>query len=208
MPLAENIEIQLVKAVRKLGSKGLTPATGGNFSCRVTPDTILITSSGVNKEELNLEDLLLCNRQGIPKDKKLKPSAETRIHTAIYEIFPEVKAVLHTHSLVATVLSRFYSNQEYLEISGYEMLKSITGFKSHLESLHLPIFNNSQDMEDIAQEIKANQLSLKLCPGFVLRAHGLYAWGQSLDQALRHIEGLEFLLNCEHQTLLLERVKR
>jgi methylthioribulose-1-phosphate dehydratase len=41
--------------------------------------------------------------------------------------------------------------------------------------------------------------------GFLVRGHGLYAWGETLAAAKRHVEGLEFLLSCLWQERLLER---
>ena len=39
--------------------------------------------------------------------------------------------------------------------------------------------------------------------GFLVKGHGLYAWGNSLREAKRHLEGIEFLLSCELQRKLI-----
>ena len=39
-------------------------------------------------------------------------------------------------------------------------------------------------------------------PGFLIRGHGLYAWGRDIAEARRHVEGLEFLLSCLWQQAL------
>ena len=39
-------------------------------------------------------------------------------------------------------------------------------------------------------------------PGFLIAGHGLYAWGRNIDEARRHVEGLEFLFECLWQESL------
>ena len=77
------------------------------------------------------------------------------------------------------------------------MQKTISGIKSHEETLELPIFPNSQDMKSLVGVIKERIVGINPCFGFVLRGHGLYAWGRDVKEALRHLEGYEFLVECQ-----------
>jgi len=56
----------------------------------------------------------------------------------------------------------------------------------------MPIFSNDQDMERFSTKIK-HELAGCTVPGFLIGGHGLYAWGQSIAEARRHIEVFEFL---------------
>lgn len=72
-----------------------------------------------------------------------KPSAETGLHTLIYRLFPEANAVLHVHTVNATVLSRLVNEAE-LKITGFEMQKSLTGQTTHRDTVAIPVFDNDQ----------------------------------------------------------------
>jgi methylthioribulose-1-phosphate dehydratase len=77
------------------------------------------------------------------------------------------------------------------------MQKAIRGIRSHEESLTIALFENTQDMDELAAAVVGRLASGTLpAPGFLVRGHGLYAWGADLAEAQRHVEGFEFLLAC------------
>lgn len=202
--MAENQQLAaLVDACHWIGAKGWCPATGGNMSVRAEAGLCLVSESGKDKGALGAGDFLpvdiATNRVRDPRT----PSAETGLHTLIYRCLPAVGAILHTHSVNATVLSRVESGQALL-LTGYEMQKSLAGVKSHLEQLAVPIFDNDQDIAALAARVAARHDALAIRHGFLVRGHGLYCWGRDVSEARRHLEGLEFLFLCELQRRLLE----
>ena len=93
---------------------------------------------------------------------------------------------------MATVLSKQYEAHGGIEISGWEMLKGLEGINTHEASINIPVISNSQSMQVLAEAITPK---LKSSPhGFLVAGHGLYTWGDNLEQAKRHIEILEYLL--------------
>lgn len=197
----DQLATQLVETVRFFAAGGHCPATGGNFSLRSSRG-VLITASGVDKSALTRDQLL-----GINLDGQLltsgQPSAETELHLALYRFDASISAVLHIHSVAATVLSRLISAKE-LRISGYEMQKAIADVHSHEGELALPLVDNSQQMALIAAQIEQQWTTAARAHAVLVRGHGIYAWGQSLAAARRHLEGWEFLLQCEMNRCLLE----
>ncbi|MEI7189531.1 methylthioribulose 1-phosphate dehydratase [Dickeya dianthicola] len=193
----------LVAACRWIGEKGWCPATGGNMSVRLDERQCLITESGKDKGSLSTEDFLLVDiaTNHVPSGRM--PSAETGLHTLLYRLFPAVGAVLHTHSVNATVLSRVEKSAA-LVLEGYEMQKSLSGQRSHLDQVAIPIFDNDQDIPALAARVAARHEAAALRYGFLVRGHGLYCWGNDVKEARRHLEGLEFLFQCELQRRLLE----
>lgn len=204
-PLADYAaETDALAAVGRLfGERQWCLATGGNFLLRVGGDRCLITRSGSDKSRLTPADFLVCDLDGVPALPGSTPSAETAVHTALYAIDDRIGAVLHTHSVTATVASRAAPGD--LVFQGYEMQKAMAGVASHEEKLVLPVLDNSQDMRALAAAVRQRfALGHLRASGFVVRGHGLYAWGETLDTARRHVEGLEFLLACSWQ----ERIAR
>lgn len=143
------------------------------------------------------EDIIVVNLQGQAINNQEKPSAETLLHTSLYELFPATGAVLHTHSIAATVLSRYLSGQACLALQGYEMQKALTGQSTHTAKLEIPIFENNQDIASLAREATSYFEQHPQVPAYLIRGHGLYTWGKDMQTCLRHIEALEFLLQCQ-----------
>ncbi|MEJ2670468.1 MAG: class II aldolase/adducin family protein, partial [Gammaproteobacteria bacterium] len=96
----------LIRTGKWIDQRQGCPATGGNFSTRLNSEHVLITRSGCHKGELTEQDLLLVDLSGTPLTDQQTASAETLLHTTLYALDKHIGAVLHTHSIVSTVLSR------------------------------------------------------------------------------------------------------
>jgi methylthioribulose-1-phosphate dehydratase len=195
----------LVDACRWIGARGWAPATGGNMSLREDSDYCWISQSGKDKGSLTADDFLRVEIATNLAPCGGRPSAETGLHTLLYRLWPEAGAVLHVHTVNATVLSRVI-REPVLELTGYEMQKSLRGQQSHQQRVAIPVFDNDQDIDALAGQIGRYGEQHPLHYGFLLRGHGLTCWGRNVDEARRHLEGLEFLFHCEMQRRLLERV--
>ena len=188
----------LCRVARLFGERQWCLATSGNFSLRIDARHCLITQSGKDKSVLDPGDLMLCDLDGNALDRALRPSAEAALHTALYRQDARIGAVLHTHSVTSTVLSRALADD--LVIRGFEMQKGVSGVRSHEDSVTIALFENTQDMDALATAVIGRLGAGTLtAPGFLVRGHGLYAWGADLAEAQRHIEGFEFLLACAWQ---------
>jgi methylthioribulose-1-phosphate dehydratase len=202
--MSELLTHSIIDAGRWIDAQGWCPATGGNFSARIDSSTAWVTASGRHKGALTPGDLIKVDFDGEVIDSPLTPSAETLLHTALYALDQNIGAVLHTHSVTSTVLSRVVA-ADYLTLSGYEMQKSLSGNQTHNEQVCIRIFENTQDMRALAQQLTSTWASAPLQWGFLVRGHGLYAWGRDMAEARRHIEGLEFLFACEREMMLLKK---
>jgi methylthioribulose-1-phosphate dehydratase len=202
--MTENPQLTaLLSACHWIGEKGWCPATGGNMSLRLDDQHCLVTESGKDKGGLTETDFLLVETGTNHVPSGRTPSAETGLHTLIYRLYLQIGAVLHTHSVNATVLSRV-ERSDGLLLQGYEMQKSLSEQNTHLDSVVIPIFDNDQDIPRLAARVAAYAEVTPLQYGFLVRGHGLYCWGRQVAEARRHLEGLEFLFQCELQRRLLE----
>jgi len=190
----ERLAKQLIEAGRFIDDKGWVPATSGNFSARLPDGTILITVSGRHKGRLQIEDLMRVDLDGQALDGKT-PSAEALLHTQIYRLFPDVGAVLHPHPKSATLLSKCARDAVVLE--NYELLKALAGIDTHQARVTIPIFANDQNIARLAIAVEHFAVQHGLSYGYLIAGHGLYTWGATIDDALRHLEALEFLFDCE-----------
>jgi len=95
----------VVNAVKYLASLGINGPTSGNISLRINSG-FLITPSGIDYKYLRPEKMVILDNTGVNKKPAgIKPSSEWRIHKDIYDVRPEVCAIVHTHSEKATALS-------------------------------------------------------------------------------------------------------
>lgn len=203
--MTDNLQLQhLVAACHWIGAKGWAPATGGNMSVRQDADWCWLSESGKDKGSLTTADFLQVSIADNHAPSGRKPSAETGLHTLIYRLYPQANAVLHVHTVNATVLSRVEKSPALL-LNGFEMQKSLSGQTTHLDTVPVAIFDNDQDIDALAERIADYAQTHPLRYGFLLRGHGLTCWGRDVAEARRHLEGLEFLFECEMQRRLLER---
>jgi len=93
-----------------------------------------------------------------------------------------------------------YGDRGGLTIEGFEMLKSLAGVRTHRHREWLPILENSQDYGALAQNIERVLGDHPSSHAFLLRRHGLYAWGRDLMEAKRHVEIMEFLMEVLGRT--------
>lgn len=192
----EQLTEQIIQAGQFLYARGWSPATSSNYSARLSTNQVLLTVSGKHKGQLDKEDILATDLQAHSLEPNKKPSAEALLHTQLYNWQANIQAVLHTHSVNATVLSRIEQSAA-IEFTDYELQKAFAGISSHEQPLLVPIFANDQDMPRLAQKVQTWLDNHPDCQGYLIRGHGLYTWGASMADALRQIEAFEFLLECE-----------
>ncbi len=221
----ESVAESLCAAARWCYGRGWAPATSGNFSVRV-PDLpgsgILITPSGLDKGTVMPADLIRVEGDGGVVGSRIgksrvgeervgdslfiagsgKPSAEVGLHLTIYHGRPEAGAILHVHSVWNTLLSAHHASRAYAPFEGYEILKGLAGVTTHAHLERVPILEDSQDYDELCRNMARVLDEFPRAHGVLLSRHGLYTWGQSVAEARRHLEALEFLFEVEGRRLI------
>jgi methylthioribulose-1-phosphate dehydratase len=199
---------KLQNLARDFHTRSWSLATSGNFSIVLSqqPLRLLMTASGKDKSCLCADDFVVLDESleilkaasNSASLESLRPSAEAALHAMIVEQF-HAGAVLHTHSIWSTILSDKRAGDGEISFNGWEMQKALRGINTHESSVTLPIFPNDQNMHELAETVK--QHKHKISHGFLLVGHGLYTWGANLEEAKRHVEALEFLLEISGRTI-------
>jgi methylthioribulose-1-phosphate dehydratase len=199
----EEVRRGIVEVARGFYARGWLMGTSGNLSAvvRREPLRLAITASGLDKGALNPEQVIVIDEDArLVNEYPGKPSDESLLHVYITKE-RGAGAVLHTHSIWNTILSDLFADDGGVRIEGYEMLKGLSGVRTHEHSEWLPIVDNSQDMPALAETISRTLNEHKSAHGFLIKRHGLYAWGDNLAQAKRHVEIFEFLLEAMGRTI-------
>jgi methylthioribulose-1-phosphate dehydratase len=187
--------LSLTEIGRGFYARGWVLGTSGNFSAVISrkPLRLAITSTGLDKGGLTPSQFLEIGESANVMRGEGRPSAEALLHLAIVRGV-NAGAVLHTHSVWGTVLSGTHARHGGIVLQGYEMLKGLAGVANHKHREWLPILENSQDMVELADRVSKTLEQTGGIHGFLLQEHGLYTWGESLAEAKRHVEILEFLM--------------
>jgi methylthioribulose-1-phosphate dehydratase len=187
---------ELAAIGRRLDARGHAAATSGNYSAKLDDGSILVTRSGGHKGRLGPLGFMRLTDEGVAIDEG-RPSAEAALHVMLYRRFPTARAVLHWHSPGAMGLSRAVAPATELTFADHEMLKAFPGITTHETRVALPIVENSQDMAAIEAAIAPALDRADAAPAFVIRSHGIYAWGADTDTAERIAEAIEWLVAAE-----------
>lgn len=200
----ESMKQHMAETIRSYHQKGWSPATSTNYSFRenTASTEIFVSRSGIDKSQFQADDFMCVDFDGKPTPafEGIKPSAETLIHCVLYDLFPETRVILHSHSVYSVLMSQKFPTA--IEFSGYEIQKGFGGQTTHDASVQIPVIPNSQDMVEFSEWMKVRKADfLNHC--FVIQNHGSYAWGNSLFEAKRHLETLEYLLEVSWKSQLI-----
>ena len=183
-----------MEAGHSLYQMGMVPATSGNFSAKLDNGDIAITVSGAHKGKLKESDIMVIDPQGNPRDDR-RPSAETGLHVQIYQHYSEAGVVLHPHAMNAVLLSQ--KHKDFISLKNYELLKAFPGIDSHESIVNIPVFGNDQNIPRLASLIDHYLSENPQTVAYIIEGHGFYTWGKNVDDALRHVEALDYLFACE-----------
>ena len=187
----------VVAMARFAGERHWVPATSGNFSVRIDGKRAALTATGADKARLTEHDVIEAEIGGA---KHPRASAEAPLHLMRYAAAPSIGAIAHVHSLPATLLSRRHETAGFLRLAGWELLKAFSGVTTHETALDIPIVPNDQDTDRLGALVEARLAKAGPVPGYLIAGHGIYVWGATVKETIRHMEAFDFLLTAElHQ---------
>ncbi len=168
----------VVKAGLALVESGLIARTWGNVSCRVDQDTFAVTPSGRAYETLTAEEIVLCRTVDCSYEGDIKPSSEKRLHALIYQTYPEMNFVIHTHQKYASVISAMKFTE--MPVQGYDRLGDCVPIAAY----GLP------GTKKLKQGVEA---ALKRNHGHavIMAHHGALCYGESYEEAFLTARQLE-----------------
>ena len=160
----------VIAAALEMQSSGLIRGTSGNVSVR-TPDpgVIAVTPSSIPYQELAPEDICLLSLAGERIDCLHAPSSESPLHLAIYAARPDVGAVVHSHSLYATVMASLCEALPAVTVPGAEF------YPVRSAPFALP---GTKELADTVVDY------LGQSDAVLLKQHGLVCTGKTLKKAL------------------------
>ena len=176
----DTVKEQIVETAQKLTHKGYLMATGGNLSIRVQGRTAFaITPSNYDYLKMIPEDICILDFELNVLEGKLKPSVESAMHGAIYQVRPDVNAIVHTHQVYASTLALidapipalFDEQTRFLgrSVDIIPYAPSGTGMLKNTIARHIRDHNNA----------------------YIMQNHGALCFGTDVERAAHNVEILE-----------------
>ena len=179
----------VVATALAMSCSGLSPGRSGNVSCRFK-NGILITPTGKHYEETRPEDIVFVAGDGRVPGKQLKPSSEWHFHLAVYQARPDRHALVHTHSLHATVLACAHKS-----MPAFHYMVAVAGGKD-IPCVPYATFGT----DELARYVAAGLQERDAC---LLANHGQIALGETLGEALDLAFEVEVLAEQYYKVLTL-----
>lgn len=192
-----NVDLRsdLIAAAKHFYDRGWMAGTAGNLSARLPDGSFWITASGRPKGQLTDRDFIRVSSDGDILEQPVadsRPSAETSIHLAVYNSFPEAQACYHVHSIEANLVSRLTAG-DAVPLPAIEMLKGL-GVWEENPQVSMPLFPNYLSVPKIAGEIsEAFAVSRPAVSALLIRDHGITVWANSPAAAYNYVEIVEYI---------------
>lgn len=188
--MIKRLKEEVLKSNLDLPAKGLVTFTWGNVSgIDRTSGIIAIKPSGVEYEVMTLDDIVLIDLTGKIVEGRLKPSSDAPTHVALYNAFPEIGGVCHTHSRWATSWSQ----------AGRGIPEYGTTHADYFYG-EIPCTRDMPD-EEIMTAYEENTgkviieafkgLNPNYIPGVLVKNHGPFTWGKDAKEAVHNSVVLE-----------------
>lgn len=203
--MLEELKNDVCKANLELVAKGVVIYTWGNASA-ISKDRkyVVIKPSGVRYEVMTPDDMVVIDsKTGESVEGKWKPSSDTKVHLALYKRFADIEGIVHTHSINAVAFA-----QAGLAIP-------VLG-TTHADYFHGDIPCTRDLTEDEVKdeyELNIGKVIIEAItqmgyepmeiPGVVVKSHGPFAWGSSLENAVFNAVIMENIAEMALKTLQL-----
>lgn len=185
-----------------LVKEGLVRLTWGNASgIDREQGLMVIKPSGVSYDEMTPEDMVVMDLTGRITDSRLNPSSDTPTHLYLYQAFPSINGVVHTHSEWATswaqacreipCLGTTHADHFYGNVPCTRML-SVAEIQDNYELA----------TGQVIQE-RFSGLNPEEVPGVLVAEHGPFCWGKTVRDAVRHAIILEEVAKMAFRTVML-----
>ncbi len=102
MQLEERLRADIVEIGRRVYERGFVASNDGNISVRLDDDRLLMTPTGVSKGFMTPDMLVTTDLAGRKLTGDRDASSEILMHLAVYELRPDIRAVVHAHPPTAT----------------------------------------------------------------------------------------------------------
>lgn len=203
--MLEELKSSVCTANLELVNKGVVIYTWGNVS-GISDDReyMVIKPSGVDYDGMCAEDMVVVNvKTGETVEGKWKPSSDTATHLELYREFPQMKGIVHTHSVNAVAFAQAGMNLPALGTTHADYFSGPIPCTRELSKLEVMKEYEANTGKVIIETINNLEYDPMSIPGIIVKNHGPFAWGNSPANAVYNAVVLEKVAEMDIKTLML-----
>ena len=190
--MLEELKEKVYLANMELPKRGLVTYTWGNVSgIDREKGLFVIKPSGVEYDELKPSDMVVMDLQGNQIEGDMNPSSDTKTHLVLYNAFPQIGGIVHTHSPYAVAWAQAGEDLPCYGTTHADYFYGSIPCARHLTQQELDEDYEMNTGITIVETFKERGLDPKAVPAVLCFSHGPFTWGKDPAQAVYHSVVLE-----------------
>lgn len=190
--MLERLKQEVYEANMLLPEYGLVTFTWGNVSgIDREQGLFVIKPSGVAYDKLTPEDMVVVDLDGNKVEGSYNPSSDTATHVVLYNRFPEIGGIVHTHSSWATSWAQAGRD---IPCYGTTHADYIYGCVPCVRNLSKDEIEEAYEKNTgvlIADTFKERGIDHMAAPAALCKNHGPFTWGKNAAEAVHNAVVLE-----------------
>ena len=190
--MLEELKKKVYEANMELPRRGLVTYTWGNVSgIDREKGLFVIKPSGVEYDELRPEDLVVMDLKGNKVEGELNPSSDTKTHLVLYNAFPQIGGIVHTHSPHAVGWAQAGEDIPCFGTTHADYFYGPIPCARHLTQEELDEDYELNTGKIIVETFQKRGIDPVAVPAVICFSHGPFTWGKDAAQAVYHAVVLE-----------------
>ncbi|WP_419512778.1 L-ribulose-5-phosphate 4-epimerase [Lactobacillus kimbladii] len=200
--MLEKLKEEVYEANMSLPKLNLVTFTWGNVSgIDREQGLFVIKPSGVPYEKLKPEDLVVINLKGEVVEGDKNPSSDTPTHTYLYNHFPKIGGIVHTHSPWAVSFAAAKMDIPALNTTHADTFYTAVPAADALTKAEIEEDYEGNTGKTIVSTFKERNLDYEATPAALVSQHGPFAWGATPAKAVYNAKVLEVVAEEDFHTL-------
>jgi len=181
--MVEELKEKVLKANLDLVKHGLVIFTWGNVSAIDRKSgLVVIKPSGVSYDTMTANDMVVLDLQGNKVEGNLKPSSDTPTHLVLYNAFPEIGGIVHTHSTYATAWAQAGCDIPNIGTTHADYFSEAIPCTRSMTKKEVEGDYEKETGNVIVERFK--EINPMHVPGVLVENHGPFTWGKDADEAV------------------------
>ena len=204
--IAKALREQVARANRDLATAGLVTLSFGNVSgLDREANALVIKPSGIPCHVIRPEDLVAVSLDdGRVLEGDLRPSSDTPTHLRLYQAFPDLGGVVHTHSSFAAAFAQAGRDVPCLGTTHADHFRGAVPVTRHMSDAEIEGEYEAETGTVIIETIRARTGEPLHMPAVLVRSHGPFTWGSDADAAVVNAIALEAVAAMALRTFSLD----
>lgn len=190
--MLEELKERVYLANLELQKKNLVTLTWGNVSgIDREKGYIVIKPSGVEYDVMRPSDMVVLNLDGSKIEGSLNPSSDTKTHVMLYQAFPQLGGIVHTHSPYAVGWAQAGEDIPCYGTTHADYFYGSVPCTRLLTKAEMDADYETNTGKIIVEEFVHRHLNPDAIPAVICHSHGPFTWGDNPEKAVYHAVVLE-----------------